>query len=109
MTGAGKNLADHTRHVWQSRTRRELTDNDCREIERNVLGFWRILAEWDRSSRDEANTNVSPLANTKTIFQKKIADDSKTEVPETQYEHDRRVPRQTKDNRNRHLDSGVSS
>ena len=108
MTGTGKNLAEHTRQVWQSRTQRELTENDCREIERNVFGFWRILAEWAHSNRDEANANVSPIASTRTTFpQKKIADDSKTEVPEAQSKQINRVTPQTKGNGSRRRGSGT--
>jgi hypothetical protein len=38
-------LAEHTRRVWQPRARRELTDDDCREIQRNVLGFMTLLRD----------------------------------------------------------------
>ena len=108
MTGTGKNLANHTRQVWQSRTRRELTENDCREIERNVFGFWRILADWAHSNRDGATANVSPLANTQTtIQQKKNADDSKTQSPETQVEPSRRVTTQAESDDRRRRGSGT--
>ena len=37
-------LVEHTRRVWQPRARHELTDDDCREIQRNVLGFMNLLS-----------------------------------------------------------------
>jgi hypothetical protein len=46
---ANDNLVDRTRQVWQPRTRRDLTDEDSRQIAENVTGFFAILAEWSRA------------------------------------------------------------
>jgi hypothetical protein len=46
----GKQIA-HTRQVWQPRLRRDLTDEDARQIMHNVTGFFGVLAEWSRAER----------------------------------------------------------
>ena len=46
---ANDNLIDRTRQVWQPRTRRDLTDEDARQIAENVTGLFSILAEWSRA------------------------------------------------------------
>jgi hypothetical protein len=46
---ANDHLVDRTRQVWQPRTRRDLTNEDCRQIAENVTGFFSILAEWSRA------------------------------------------------------------
>lgn len=51
-------LVEHTRCVWQPRARHELTDDDCREIQRNVLGFMTVLRDWAASERDPATARV---------------------------------------------------
>jgi hypothetical protein len=38
--------------VWQARTTRRLTREDEREIGQNILGFFRILVDWE--ARDDA-------------------------------------------------------
>ena len=35
--------------VWQPRTGRNLTDEDARQINENVTGFFALLAEWSRA------------------------------------------------------------
>jgi len=45
------NLIEQTRKVWQPRIRRNLTDEDARQIAENVTGFFAILAEWSRAAR----------------------------------------------------------
>ena len=42
---------DHTRKVFQKRTARRLSDEDCREIRENLVGFFALLAEWDQKDR----------------------------------------------------------
>ena len=37
--------------LWQSRASRPLSEEDAREISENLLGFFRILAEWDLKER----------------------------------------------------------
>ena len=43
------NLIEQTHKVWQPRIRRNLTDEDARQIAENVTGFFAILAEWVRA------------------------------------------------------------
>ena len=43
-------VTGRTRKVWQPRIRRELTDEDARQIAENVTGFFSILAEWSRAA-----------------------------------------------------------
>lgn len=57
-TGEDRSLVEHTRRVWQPRARRELTEDDCREIQRNVLGFMTVLRDWASSERDQAAARV---------------------------------------------------
>ncbi len=37
--------------IWQSRASRPLSEEDAREISENLLGFFRVLAEWDSKER----------------------------------------------------------
>ena len=36
--------------VWQPKSGRDLTPEDAREIISNASGFFRVLAEWDRTT-----------------------------------------------------------
>ena len=61
---ANDNLIDRTRHVWQSRIRRDLTDEDARQISENVTGFFAILAEWSHAGiPSPANDTGKPIAS----------------------------------------------
>jgi hypothetical protein len=61
---ANDNLIDRTRQVWQSRIRRDLTDEDARQIAENVTGFFAILAEWSRAELPApANDAGKPVAS----------------------------------------------
>lgn len=61
---ANDNLIDRTRHVWQSRIRRDLTDEDARQISENVTGFFAILAEWSQAGiPSPANDTEKPIAS----------------------------------------------
>src|SRR4051812_35396734 len=51
---ANDNLINRTHEVWQPRTRRNLTDEDARQISENVIGFFATLAEWSRAERPAA-------------------------------------------------------
>ena len=55
---ANDNLIDRTRQVWQPRTGRDLTDEDTRQINENVTGFFSILAEWSRAEMPTPANNV---------------------------------------------------
>ncbi len=48
---ASNNLIEQTHKVWQPRIRRNLTDEDARQIAENVTGFFAILAEWSLAER----------------------------------------------------------
>ena len=37
--------------LWQPRVSRPLSEEDAREIAENLLGFFRVLAEWDSKER----------------------------------------------------------
>ena len=41
------------RQFWQNRTPRELTDEDIREIDSNLIGFFEILLEWHEQDLQE--------------------------------------------------------
>ena len=61
---ANDNLIDRTRQVWQSRTERNFTDEDARQIAENVTGFFAILAEWSRAELSApANDSGKPIAS----------------------------------------------
>jgi hypothetical protein len=47
-----------TRTFWQSRTGRQLTAEDARQIAENVTGFLRTLMRWDRSGGEQSNGAV---------------------------------------------------
>lgn len=65
-SGDSESLSDHTRRVWQPRAGRELSDHECREIERNVFGFLSVLAEWAEADRSQAVGDEQPAASTDT-------------------------------------------
>ena len=50
--------------VWQLRSNRELTDHDCRQIERNIYGFLGVLAEWAKADQQNAETDQGEPAAT---------------------------------------------
>ena len=49
-----EDLVLQTIEVWQPRSEHHLTPEDAREIIANASGFFRVLAEWDRRSSEEA-------------------------------------------------------
>jgi hypothetical protein len=61
---ANDNLIGRTRQFWQPRTRRDLTDEDARQIAENVTGLFSILAEWSRAEiPTAANDAGKPVAS----------------------------------------------
>lgn len=61
---ASNTLIGRTRKVWQPRIRRNLTDEDARQIAENVTGFFSILAEWSRAAKEApANAAAIPAAS----------------------------------------------
>jgi hypothetical protein len=56
----GRQIA-RTRELWQPRTRRDLTDEDARQILHSVTGFFGVLAEWRRAELlAAANDSAAP-------------------------------------------------
>ena len=61
---ANDNLIGRTRQFWQPRTRRDLTDEDVRQIAENVTGLFSILAEWSTAEiPTPANDAGKPVAS----------------------------------------------
>jgi len=59
----GRQIA-HTRQIWQSRLRRDLTDDESRQMIHNATGFFAILAEWSRAEKlAAANNAAAPASN----------------------------------------------
>ena len=56
-------LVLQTIEVWQPRSERRLTPEDAREIISNASGFFRVLAEWDRRSSEEAERQPEETVN----------------------------------------------
>ena len=50
---ADQEFNQRTVDFWQTRTSRNLTEEDAREMAENMSGFFRLLAEWDREARRE--------------------------------------------------------
>ena len=61
---ASNNLIEQTHKVWQPRIRRNLTDEDARQIAENVTGFFAILAEWSRAARPVPANDATVPATT---------------------------------------------
>jgi hypothetical protein len=49
--GESTRLHDEAAALFQPRSPRRLTREDGREITRNLVGFFSLLAEWDRQAR----------------------------------------------------------
>jgi hypothetical protein len=45
-------FANETLDFWGCRTSRELTAEDASEIARNLSGFFKVLIEWDSTTRE---------------------------------------------------------
>ncbi len=58
---AGKHIA-RTRHIWQQRLRRDLTEVGVRQILHNASGFFSVLAEWRRAELLPAANDAVPPA-----------------------------------------------
>ena len=55
----GKQIA-RTRIIWQPRIRRDLTDEDARQIMHSVTGFFGVLAEWARAEKITLPPTTTP-------------------------------------------------
>jgi hypothetical protein len=47
---------DQTIKVWQPHSERTLTREDAREITTNLVGFFRVLMEWEREDRAQRSS-----------------------------------------------------
>lgn len=52
LSDTERQLSDPTLAVWQRRTRRELSEEDLREIRQNAAGFFLLLQEWRARAAD---------------------------------------------------------
>ncbi len=50
-------LLGRTKTLWEPRYGRKLSDEEAREIARNVVGLFTILEEWASSEDDGARTS----------------------------------------------------
>ncbi len=46
-----------TLRLWQPRASRTLSQEDAREIAENLVGFFRVLAEWDAKERSSESAD----------------------------------------------------
>jgi hypothetical protein len=44
-----------TERLWNRRFRRDLSGEEARQLTKNVLGFFRVLAEWSHAEQSPAN------------------------------------------------------
>ena len=49
--------------LWQPRASRPLSGEDAREIAENLLGFFRVLAEWDSKERSAISAVDNEVAS----------------------------------------------
>ena len=58
---------DRTTETWQTRSNRDLSREDARQIVENVMGFFSILAEWSReempATANDSVTTAPPAAS----------------------------------------------
>jgi hypothetical protein len=55
-------LIERTREVFEPKAGHPLSDEDCREIHRNLSGFFSILAEWKaKADGRRAGTGPQPI------------------------------------------------
>ena len=48
---------EEARQFWQKRTSRELTEEDIREIDSNLVGYFEILLEWHEQDLHEQSNS----------------------------------------------------
>lgn len=59
---ADLDLVEATIALWQPRAARELTQEDARQIIKNVSGFFAVLVEWSRAERSELANDTAKTA-----------------------------------------------
>jgi hypothetical protein len=52
---------DQTIKVWQPYSGRTLTHQDARDIATNMVGFFQLLAEWDREEKAPRSLEGPPM------------------------------------------------
>ena len=53
MNQAAPQLIARTKETWQPRAACSLSDEDAREIAENVMGFFRLLLEWEAREKEQ--------------------------------------------------------
>jgi hypothetical protein len=51
LKGGEIRFSQRTLDVWRARSQRDLTYEDARQINENVVGFFRILVEWESKEK----------------------------------------------------------
>ncbi len=54
MNQAERQFIARTKETWQLCAARNLSDDDAREIAKNVTGFFRLLLEWEVREKERA-------------------------------------------------------
>jgi len=55
----GSNALDRTLAFWQRRYARKLTREDAREINENLVGFFRVLSGWAAAEQADPPTPIA--------------------------------------------------
>ena len=55
VSGRDVDQARTALRLWQPRASRPLSEEDAREISENLIGFFRVLAEWDAKERSSVS------------------------------------------------------
>lgn len=56
-SGGDLDQVQTTLRLWQPRASRALSQEDAREIAENLVGFFRVLAEWDANERSSESAD----------------------------------------------------
>ena len=67
MNEKDSNLISRTIEVWQPFSREKLTEEDAKEIIKNISGFFDTLVSWDMKSKDSEQSkkdDAEPDRNT---------------------------------------------
>ena len=59
MLSAKNNKENEYKAFWQARTSRELNDEDIRQINENLTGFFSVLSEWRRNAKVQRKSLIN--------------------------------------------------
>ena len=59
MNEARRQSFKRTRELWQPHADHALTDEDARQITENIIGFFRILQEWEEKERGKRSFDIN--------------------------------------------------